>query len=416
MRSGEMSMQASEALPQGPGREREGRMRGSNQAGLRAHNERAVLTLIRRHGEIARADIARRSGLSPQTASVIMRVLEAEALVLREMPRRGRVGQPSVPMRLNPDGAFSLGLKIGRRTVELVLMDFVGAVRERRRLAYAYPRLAEILAFVRQAEAEVTGTLAPALAERLVGLGVAIPFDLWSWPDAVGAPPAAMDEWRTADIVAELAGVTGLPVHMANDATAACAAENVFGTTRSTDYVYLFVGAFVGGGIVIDGDLVTGRTGNAAALGSMPVPDGAGGFGQLIGFASIHVLEKMIAAEGGDKLAIWRDPEAWDRLGPVLDRWLAGAARALAHALVAASAVYDFECAVIDGGFPPAVRARLVAATAAEMALLERQGLSPLDIREGTIGAGAREIGAASLPLFARFLLDHRVLYADGGT
>ena len=391
-------------------------MRGSNQTGLRAHNERAVLTLIRRHGGITRADIARRSGLSAQTASVIMRVLEAEQLVLRETPRRGRVGQPSVPMRLNPDGAFSLGLKIGRRTVELVLMDFVGAVRARRRLAYAYPRLAAILAFVGEAASEVTATLSPALADRIAGLGVAIPFDLWSWPDAVGAPPAAMDEWRNADIVGELTAVTGLSVHLANDATAACAAENVFGATRSSDFVYLFVGAFVGGGIVIDGDLVTGRTGNAAALGSMPVPDGAGGVGQLIDFASIHVLEKMIAAEGGDPLAIWRDAAAWDSLGPVLDGWLAGAARSLAHALVSASAVYDFERAVIDGSFPPAIRARLVVATAREMARLERQGLSPLDIREGTIGTGAREIGAASLPLFARFLLDHRVLYADGGS
>ncbi|MEH6719177.1 MAG: ROK family transcriptional regulator [Aurantimonas endophytica] len=409
-------MQANDAMTQMPRNRGDERMRGSNQAGLRAHNERAVLTLIRRHGEIARADIARRSGLSPQTASVIMRLLEAEALVLRETPRRGRVGQPSVPMRLNPDGAFSLGLKIGRRTVELVLMDFVGVVRARRRLAYAYPRLAEILAFVRQAEIEVTSSLAPALAARIAGLGVAIPFDLWSWPDSVGAPVAAMDEWRTVDIVAELANVTGLSVHLANDATAACAAENVFGATRSTDYIYLFVGAFVGGGIVIDGDLVTGRTGNAAAIGSMPVPDGSGGVCQLIGVASIHLLEKMIAAEGGDPLAIWRDAAAWDGLGPVLERWLTAAAKALAHALVSASAVYDFECAVIDGSFPPTIRGRLVAATAGEMARLERQGLSPLDIREGTIGAGAREIGAASLPLFARFLLDHRVLYADGGS
>jgi predicted NBD/HSP70 family sugar kinase len=409
-------MQANDAMTQTPGNRGDERMRGSNQAGLRAHNERAVLTLIRRHGEIARADIARRSGLSPQTASVIMRLLEAEALVLRETPRRGRVGQPSVPMRLNPDGAFSLGLKIGRRTVELVLMDFVGVVRARRRLAYAYPRLAEILAFVRQAEVEVTSSLAPALAARIAGLGVAIPFDLWSWPESVGAPVAAMDEWRTVDIVAELANVTGLSVHLANDATAACAAENVFGATRSTDYIYLFVGAFVGGGIVIDGDLVTGRTGNAAAIGSMPVQDGAGGVCQLIGVASIHVLEKMIAAEGGDPLAIWRDAAAWDGLGPVLERWLTAAAKALAHALVSGSAVYDFECAVIDGSFPPTIRGRLVAATAGEMARLERQGLSPLDIREGTIGAGAREIGAASLPLFARFLLDHRVLYADGGS
>lgn len=399
---------------------RDHRMRGSNQAGMRAHNERAVLTLIRRHGELAKADIARRTGLSPQTASVIMRVLEAEHLVLREKPRRGRVGQPSVPMRLNPDGAFSLGLKIGRRSVELVLMDFVGRIRVSERQTYAYPRLDAVLDFVAAAEARVVATIDPKLRARIVGLGIAMPFELWSWADEIGAPAAIMDEWRTADIVGTLSEATGLPVHLANDATAACAAENVFGAARSSDYLYVFVGAFVGGGLVMDGTLVTGRTGNAGALGPMPVPrartagSDASGFDQLINVASIHVLEKMIAQQGGDPLEIWRSDAAWDGLGDSLDRWLAIAGEGLAHALVAASSLYDFECAVIDGGFPPAVRTRLVEATERAMMSLKLQGLTPLEIRPGTFGSIARAMGAAALALFARYPLDHRVLYAEG--
>jgi len=399
-----------------------GRMRGSNQSGLRAHNERTVLSLIRQHGELAKAEIARRTGLSAQTASVIMRALEAEELVLRDKPRRGRVGQPSIPMRLNPSGAFTFGLKIGRRSVELVLMDFLGVVRARERLTYAYPDVGLVLDFVREAQPRVASAIDARLRLRIVGLGVAMPYEMWSWAEEIGAPAERMDAWRRVDIVAELAAITGLPVNLANDATAACAAENVFGSTTSLDYVYFFVGAFVGGGIVMGGDLVTGRTGNAGALGSMPVPRAAregvagvrlDGFEQLINFASIHVLEKMIAAEGGDPLILWKDAGAWDELGTVLDHWLGIAARGLAYAIVSASAVYDFECAVIDGGFPDNVRARLVEATQRAMVRLRRQGLTPLDIRAGTMGASAREIGSASLPFFARFLLDHRGLSAE---
>lgn len=391
------------------------RMRGSNQSGLRAHNERAVLSLIRRHGELAKADIARRTGLSPQTASVIMRALEAEELVLREKPRRGRVGQPSIPMRLNPDGAFSLGLKIGRRSVDLVLMDFVGAIRGHERRTYALPRVAEILAFVQEAEARLVQALSPRLRPRIFGLGVAMPFELWAWGEEIGAPAGTMDEWRSVDIAAELVALTGKPVELTNDATAACAAEHVFGQTTSNDYLYFFVGAFVGGGIVIAGDVVVGRSGNAGALGSMPVPRREGGFDQLINFASIHVLEKMIVAEGGDPQEIWRSEAAFESLGPLLDRWLETCAYGLAYAIVAAASVYDFECAVIDGSFPPSVRARLVAATTRAMGTLKREGLTPVDVRPGTIGSPAREIGSASLPFFARFLLDHRVLYTDKG-
>ena len=394
-------------------------MRGSNQSGLRAHNERAVLSLIRGHGVMAKADIARRTGLSPQTASVIMRVLEAEELVLRDAPRRGRVGQPSIPMRLNPDGAFSLGLKIGRRSVELVLMDFVGTIRARRRRTYPLPKVDEIKAFVAEAVTDVLLAIDDRGRTRVAGLGVAMPDALWDWAEELGAPAGKMDEWRHVDIAAELATLTGQPVQLANDATAACAAEHVFGTSKCADYVYFFIGAFIGGGIVIDGDLIVGRSGNAGALGSMPVPrpsgpDGQpGGYDQLINSASIHVLEKMLRAEGRDPLQLWEIEGEWPALGPILDRWLAIAAKGLAHAIVAATSVYDFESAIIDGSFPEEVRARLVAQTSLALEEIRREGLSPLTVRAGTIGVCAREMGGASLPFFARFLLDHRVLYTE---
>ena len=222
-----------------------------------------------------------------------------------------------------------------------------------------------------------------------------------------------MEEWRTTDIAGEIAALTGCSTHLANDATAACAAEHVFGSTGSADYLYFFVGAFIGGGIVIDGDLVAGRNSNAGALGSMLVPGESGGFDQLINSASIHVLEKMLAEAGRDSREFRGSGADWNGLGPVLDRWLLVAARGLAHAITAAISVYDFECAVIDGSFPPEIRARLVGATRDALSAIRREGLSPIDVRPGTIGPSARAIGAASLPFFARFLLDHRVRYAE---
>ena len=60
--------------------------KGSNQSGMRAYNERLVLTLIRQAGAMAKAEIARRTGLSAQTVSVIMRALEADGLLERGEP------------------------------------------------------------------------------------------------------------------------------------------------------------------------------------------------------------------------------------------------------------------------------------------------------------------------------------------
>jgi predicted NBD/HSP70 family sugar kinase len=384
---------------------------GTNQSGMRDYNERLVLSLVRQHGSLAKADLARMTGLSAQTVSVIMRSLEAEELLLRGAPQRGKVGQPSIPMRLNPDGAYFLGLKIGRRSSELALIDFCGSIRRMRQHSYAYPTPQETIDFVLDDIDAMAKSLAPRDWQRVAGLGIAIPFELWSWADAAGAPPGAMDGWRHIDIRAALAERSPFPVYLQNDATSACGAELVFGNPPTQgDFIYFYIGAFVGGGIALGGSLFSGRTGNAGALGSMPVPAPGGGVRQLIHVASISVLERTLKAKGVDSNRLWLSPDDWGDLGEDLDLWMEGAAQGLAHAIVSASAIIDFQTAVIDGWLPLAVRAEIVARTACHVRAIDSEGLALPVIREGTVGRHARALGGASLPLAERFLLGAQLL------
>ena len=169
-----------------------------------------MLSLLRQHGALAKSDIARITGLSAQTISVIMRALEQDGLLLRGEPVRGRIGQPSVPMHLNPEGALFLGLKIGRRSTDLVLVDFMGRVRESRRKTYRYPPPGGIVAFVGEALPELMHGLPATLRPRVSGMGVAMPFQLWNWVQALGAPQAEMDAWRDCDIQADPVSYTHL--------------------------------------------------------------------------------------------------------------------------------------------------------------------------------------------------------------
>lgn len=382
-------------------------MRGSNQSGMRAWNERLVLSLLRRHGTLPKAEIARLTGLSAQTVSVIMRALESDGLLTRGDPIRGRVGQPSVPMALDPEGAFFLGLKIGRRSAEVVLTDFLGRIRDRRAMAYRWPSFAAVAEFAAGAIAGLLAGLSPAQAGRVAGLGIAIPFQLWGWAPAVGAPQAEMDAWRNYDIRAHLAAQLPFPVLLENDATAACGAELAFGNPdQASDFIYVYVGYFVGGGVVLNGRLFTGPTGNAGALGSMPVPGRDGGTVQLIDLASIAVLERMLHARGLPSEAIWLPGGDWALDPAVLAEWIDGAARGLARAVAACVSVIDFERVLIDGWMPAAVRSRLVAATRDRLAELDLTGLMPPGLHEGTLGPEARSLGAASRPLAERFLVD----------
>ena len=82
--------------------------RGSNHVGMRQFNERVVLQAIRLHGSCAKAELARLTGLTAQTVGLITTRLEDDDLLLRHAPVRGRIGQPSIPLALNPDGACLL--------------------------------------------------------------------------------------------------------------------------------------------------------------------------------------------------------------------------------------------------------------------------------------------------------------------
>src|SRR5208283_5814449 len=89
-----------------------GNASGADQAGVRLYNERLLLSLVRRFGPLSKIEVARLTGLSVQSTSAIMNRLQTDGLLKREAPLRGRVGQPTIPMSLDPDGAYSFGLKI----------------------------------------------------------------------------------------------------------------------------------------------------------------------------------------------------------------------------------------------------------------------------------------------------------------
>ncbi|MBY5626305.1 ROK family transcriptional regulator [Rhizobium leguminosarum] len=387
---------------------------GANQVRVRAYNERLVLSLVRLYGALSKADIARRSGLSAQTVSVIMRVLEKEGLLSRGEPVRGRVGQPSIPMHLNPDAVYSFGLKMGRRSADLVLMDFVGRIRMQLHKTYAYPLPDEILAFVTSGIRELEERLDDKQRGRIAGLGIAAPFELWNWAEEVGAPAGAMEVWREIDLQADIAARVSHPVFMQNDATSACGAELVFGVGPSyPDFVYFFIGSFIGGGIVLNSAIFSGRTGTAGAIGPLPVRGKNGETMQLLEIASIFVLENMLRERGIDPEPLWYSADGWVDFGEPMEAWIQDSAKALAQAIVAAASIVDFSAAVIDGGFPDWVRSRVVQATIDEAAKLDLQGVVMPEIIEGAVGAQARAIGGASLPIFARYLTDQNVLFKE---
>ena len=374
-------------------------------------NERLILSILRNDGPNAKAEIARQTGLSAQSASVIMRRLEKQGLIERCAPVRGKVGQPSVPMRLAPSGALFFGLKVGRRSAELLLVDFLGSILDWIDITYRYPDPEQTLDFVQKGVETLSARLSPSLRKRVSGMGISIPGYLWEWARIVGERPETLAAWRDRDMREDIAALFNFPVFRQNDASCACGAELVFGGQDfPRDYMYFYVGYFIGGGVVLNGTLFTGPTGNAGAIAPLPVPTSVSETGQLIDVASLSGLERALADAGHQTSSLWQRPLSWDIDPDILNDWMDRASKGLAHAIVASCAVIDFELIVLDGWLPAEVRSELVARTEKVLPSLNLAGLIRPEIREGKMGLDARPLGAASLPLSRNFMVSQRAI------
>ncbi|MEI5998017.1 ROK family transcriptional regulator [Paraburkholderia bengalensis] len=384
---------------------------GSNQVGMRQFNERIVLQAIRLHGALPKADVGRLTRLSMQTVSMIVERLIDDGLLEKQARVRGRIGQPSVPIALRAEGAYTIGVKVGRRSLDVLAMDFLGRVCCREVQEYAYPDPRTLFPSLEAKLARINDALG-ARREKVVGMGVAAPLWLGGWRDFLGAPPEALDAWNDIDIRARIASMTGLPVEFAKDTTAACAAELVMGQGRGIhNFLYLFVGTFIGGGLVIDGRLHGGPHDNAGAVGSIPITGGNARLParQLLHAASGFVLEKLFVDAGAPAAAAHDHRALSADLWRLTEQWLDTACPAIAGALTNAAALLDLEAVVIDGEVDRQLVREIIRRTERVLDKFEWEGIVRPQLLEGTIGSDARAMGGAILPLYAHFAPVHEL-------
>lgn len=383
--------------------------RGAQQSGVRLANERTMMTLIALNPGISGAELARLSGLGPQTVSRIVSELEAAGFVGRGEVRRGKRGQPATPLFLEPNSAFAIGCEIGWRHAMVQLINLDGQVLGHHRWDYPFPDARTVLESAASVIKLMVDVLPESRRSRLLGVGLASPSGIERNVDLLGAGPADVKAWVGVDIGTRMSQLTGLPIRSYNDGNAACWGEfGVQPKPRPANFVYFLVGTFIGAGIISQSTLWEGPTGNSANIGSMLVSDKRGqqNFVHLI--SSISALETRLFARG--LVMPPGSPEHWDwsALGPELDDWLDDAARAVATAIINTAAVIEFNRAVVDGVMPRSIVERLVERVRFHIGELPILTADRPDVGMGHLGAAAPSRGAAQLLLYRRFFARDR--------
>ncbi len=397
--------------------------KGSNSSGLRRYNERVVLSTLRKLGAASKSDLARLTDLTAQAVTRIVDELENTGLMVREGRRLGGKGQPSIMYAINPTGAYSIGVKVGRRDIELLLMDFGGGVLDSISHDFECPEPEFLLDQIEQGIQTLTNKLSPPDRGKLMGVGVAMPWFIGAWTKELGMSQALAEQWSHINFGAEVAQRTHLPVFFENDCSAAAIAELQFGNgINVSNFLYVFIGTFIGGGLVLNGNLEAGVHGNSGALASMPVPSSKlsstptteGPFEVLLNRASLFGLRRHLNKNGIDIKSASQLDAVMDQARPLVQEWLDDCADALVYAILSAVGVLDLEAVVLDAHLPRYLLDELVGMVSRRLQQAAPSGVFKPKILSGKIGTNAVATGGAILPFYSNFAPDKTVLLKGG--
>ena len=220
---------------------------GTNLEHAHLLNQRVVLETIRLCGPVSRVEVARLTRLTNQTVFNIVDGLQQAGLIQKFGLTAAERGQPAKLFKINPDGAFSVGLHLERDHIAAVLVDFSGVVRARTFRGHYLSTPDEAR---KQALSSIRELQRKNGRKRIWGLGIALPGPIDSRNGKVISMPN-FPGWEEFNVRDYFNKKVGLRVLVDNDATAAAIGESWYGVGRTLNsFFYVYMGVGVGGGLL----------------------------------------------------------------------------------------------------------------------------------------------------------------------
>ncbi|MFF0246228.1 ROK family transcriptional regulator [Streptosporangium sandarakinum] len=266
---------------------------GPSQEEIRRHNLGALLRHVHLGGPTSRAELTSRMGLNRSTIMALTADLTAAGLVREELPREtGRAGRPSLVVRPESARVYVFAFDVGVDRLVAARVGLGGAILDRRetvrrRGPFSLEEIVGPLAgFARQMRRKTRpDTVCVGVAAAFSG-GVDRGNGVVRFGPNMGP---AEDVPFAEEMNRRLA--FGMPVKVGNDANLAALAEHSRGVgVGCRDLIYLHGDVGVGGGIIVNGQLLGGHAGFGGEIGHMVVNPK----GRLCGCGSLGCLEAEV--------------------------------------------------------------------------------------------------------------------------
>jgi predicted NBD/HSP70 family sugar kinase len=239
-------------------------------------NQGRIVSQLRLHGVLSRAELAERTGLSRGTIATVLGDLLGRGLVHeaeeRDATRRsGTVGRrPSVIM-LDLRAGVAAGVDIGKRHLRVGISDLAHTMLAERDLEVPPDLPAERALDLAEGMLDAALREAGVARADVVGLGVALPGPLHAKTGKLGSS-TILPGWAGVSAAGLIRRRFGVDVRLDNDANLGALAERIWGAGRDcTDFAYIKLATGIGCGLVLGGDLYRGVGGTAGELGHVVI-------------------------------------------------------------------------------------------------------------------------------------------------
>jgi glucokinase-like ROK family protein len=240
-----------------------------NGALMRRHNGARLLDIVRRHGPISRASLARASRLSAPTVSALVHDLVTRKGLLRLAGiGASSGGRRPVMVEFRSDFGCVVAVDLGSTTIRLALADLQGRVLHRRQ---EQTPASSRDAVIERLERGIRGLFSDSGIDpkKLFAIGIGAP-GMTDVARGVVISAANLKGWTNVPLRDLLQARFGAPVVVDNDVNMAALGELWSGcATNQPNFVFVALGAGVGAGIIVDGRLHRGSSWYAGEISHM---------------------------------------------------------------------------------------------------------------------------------------------------
>ena len=355
-------------------------------------NERAILKQIFWNHDTTQSRLADVTKTPQQTMSRLVKsLMEKGAVQQTEDLIQSVRGKPGYRLKLQGNFAYTFGLSVLLNAIAVAVMDFEGNVVDSELQLMDDMSIDNVLQQAQQAFLRLSSQHAID-HDRVLGLGIGIS-GFFSSMDGKMNTHHAIEEWAQIDIAVLASDFFDLPTWVVNDGTGAAAGEGIVGHGRKyKNFVYLFVSAAFGGGLVNDGEVIRGTYGNAGELGDM-LPS------KLYSHPNLELFRRIIAKHGVDIPSVYTLSDTYDPSWPGIDEWVYKVQDSFDLVATCSSALLDAQAIVIGGHIPTALAEKVISRIDV-YAQFRRGAKRPLpEIVAAQVTHNPVAVGAATLPL-----------------